>query len=1164
MSHFNIPRARKSLQDFDFHTLFIEELGWNQPPATRPDTFDCDGVTYTRRQIAELGGVIVFELTAADGQIPPAKARDRVQKQISHYYYENLLIFVDRLRTQSVWYWVKREGRKRYPRSHYYVRGQTGDLFLGKIAGMFVDMSELDEAGNLPVIEVARRVQASLDVEQVTKKFYNEFSRVQVRFTERIGGIDDASERRWYTSVILNRLMFTYFLQRKGFIDRDMDYLSHKLQQNPDFYRGFLRPLFFSGFAKPADQRDPAIRSLLGRVPYLNGGLFLPHPIEEKYGDAITIPDAAFEELLDLFGRYSWNLDDTPGGQDDEINPAVLGYIFEKYINQKAFGAYYTRTEITTYLCERTIHQLILDKVAEINQPLPGQPRPPTFDTIGDLLLNLDAPTCLLLITNILPQLSLLDPACGSGAFLVAALQTLIPIYQGIIGRIPFLKNAVLSQWLERIERQHTNLDYFIKKRIITDNLFGVDIMAEAVEIARLRLFLALVASARTVDDLEPLPNIDFNVLPGNSLIGLLRVDETQYQARLGEESYAELVARKTVMVQQYRNATQYEGLKNNARAVTSLRDLIQRQREATNATLNGILLDQFKALKIKYEQATWDAARNKAGKSRKRDLTPDDIAALHPFHWGYEFHEVMNTRGGFDAIITNPPWEALKPQAKEFFADYSDAISKKKMTIKAFKRVQAQLMQDPKIATAWLARLGRYRYESNYFSRAPQYAHQRTKVNGRTTGSDINLYKLFTERCYHLLREGGVGGLVIPSGIYTDLGATGLRQLLFAHTQITGLFGFENRKAIFERVDSRFKFVVLTFKKGGTTTRFPSAFMRHDVAELAHFPSENTLWLDVDLIKRLSPGSWSLMEFDSALDVQIAKKMLRFPALGETVPDRWNVKLTREFDMTNDSHLFHTEPGPGRLPLYEGKMIHQFTHQWGKPRYWVEESAGRRALLGRHEDTGQRLDYQTYRLGFRDIARNTDTRTMISTVIPPAFHGNKLPTTKVFDANGQRMLDDSTQVFLCAVWNSFVVDWLVRMKVSATLNFFYVYQLPVPRLTETDAAFAPIVERAAKLICTTPEFDALAQSVGLGDHTHGVTDPAARAQLRAELDGIIAHLYRLTEDEYRHILSTFPLVEEQVKQNALAAYRADSCGGCPAGLKTPSASRGDPLARPH
>jgi hypothetical protein len=152
---------------------------------------------------------------------------------------------------------------------------------------------------------------------------------------------------------------------------------------------------------------------------------------------------------------------------------------------------------------------------------------------------------------------------------------------------------------------------------------------------------------------------------------------------------------------------------------------------------------------------------------------------------------------------------------------------------------------------------------------------------------------------------------------------------MLFERTKIAGLFCFENRKEIFEGVHRSFKFVVLTFEKGKTTREFPSAFMRHDVEELERFPKEGAMPISVQLIEKLSPDSLSIMEFNNEADVRIAEKMLRFPLLGEKIEGAWNLKLSNEFHMTNDSHLFKTEPGEGRLPLYEGKMIHQFTHQW-------------------------------------------------------------------------------------------------------------------------------------------------------------------------------------------------------------------------------------------
>jgi hypothetical protein len=251
-------------------------------------------------------------------------------------------------------------------------------LFLSKLGSLVIDIADL-EVSEPSVIEIAQKLQSGFDIERVTKKFYKEFQEQHYDFLQFVRGIDNEVDRRWYTSVILNRLMFVYFLQRKGFINnKDLDYLQNKLKQSQQrgenrFFSEFLQTLFFEGFAKPEAERDDEVQDLVGRGQDLNGGLFLKHRIEQDYPN-IAIADQAFEQILALFSRYSWNLDDTPGGKDDEINPDVLGYIFEKYINQKAFGAYYTRPEITEYLCDRTINKLILDRVNAAIEVDPPQP----------------------------------------------------------------------------------------------------------------------------------------------------------------------------------------------------------------------------------------------------------------------------------------------------------------------------------------------------------------------------------------------------------------------------------------------------------------------------------------------------------------------------------------------------------------------------------------------------------------------------------------------------------------------------------------------------------------------------------------------------------------------------------------------------------------------
>ena len=902
--------------------------------------------------------------------------------------------------------------------------------------------------------------------------------------------------------------------------------------------------------------------------------------------------------MFTLFDKYSWHLDDRSGGKPDEINPDVLGYIFEKYINQKAFGAYYTRPEITEYLCDRTINKLILDRV---NGAMAQQPRDPreiqAFESIEDMATHMDAAICRHLVMGddaILRNLSLLDPACGSGAFLIAAMKTLIKIYSSIIGTVTTSTDHQLRHWLKQVTDDHPSVSYFIKKRIITDNLYGVDIMEEAVEIAKLRLFLALVSSAMTVEELEPLPNIDFNIMAGNSLIGLLRVDENAFNqlvpskgtstdptqinlmgetvvqgSLLGLEAanrYREILEEKNRSIAMYKthafSKDDGSGTEQDIRLL-NLRQHIDQVNHESETKLNQILLMEFvQKLRIRYEQAQLK------GRPKKRDLTIADIEALKPFHWGYHFDRVM-ARGGFDAIIANPPWEVFQTDEKEFFQQHDSLIRKNKIDIKSWGKQKKKLLEDPEIAQYWLDYCSGYPHVSAFFKKSNNYKNQISRVNGKIVSGKINLYAVFLDQCFNLLRGNGEFGIVIPSGIYTDLGTKQLREMLFSQSQVTGLFCLENKREVFENVHRSFKIVVLTYEKSGKTRAFPAAFMRQNVQEIQNFPNTDSIEIDVSLIRKLSPDALSIIEFKDNLGIKIAAKMSEFPLLGEKIANRWRLRLCNEFNMTNDSHLFYQENKEGRLPLYEGKMIHQFNSDYASPKYWLDESEAREKLIqGRirrikkiGKDKGglcENIDidesrivlyYESYRFAFRDVARTTDERTCIMSVLPKGrFCPHTMSLERVYtdDFNENKyeveynipILNFKTRLYIVGIFNSFIVDYWIRNQTSTHVSFFFVYGLPVPRLVEGDRYFSDIVERAAKLICTTPEFDDLAAEVGLGSHANGVTDEGERAQLRAELDGMIAHLYDLTEEEFTHILSTFPIVPEDTKQAALAEYR--------------------------
>ena len=651
------------------------------------------------------------------------------------------------------------------------------------------------------------------------------------------------------------------------------------------FYRAFLLPLFFEGLSKPVQNRSEDIQALLGKIIYLDGGIFQPHTFERQYAD-IQIPDTAFEKLFSFFSQYAWQIVDIPSGEDNEITPDMLGHIFEMHFNSiSGIGLSYTPPEIPEYLCRQTIHQAILEKVRQ----QASCARQDSFDSIEELLAKLDVQLCRQLLFEVLPSLSVLDPACGSGAFLVAAMNMLVTMYSEVINKIASLNDASLSVWLHDLRAQHSGLMYYFKKQIIANNLFGVDISAEAVEITRLRFFLALIASSRTIDELGPLPDISFHLSVGNSLVGLLptnEADDANLLRDAGEHNLTEVIPQ-----------------------------------------LNRILLTLLNQDDRRYR------------KYQQSRLSIEDIEKLAPFHWGYEFPQIMNERGGFDVIITNPPWEVLRPGIE-----------------KASETGQSLVLQ-----------------------LSPQYEYQNPVVNGRTQRTDVNLYKLFVEQSYNLLRDGGYCGIVVPHGICTDHSTQRLRELLSNKTRITGLFCFENRKKVFEEIHPAFKFSLLTFEKGGKTESFPAAFAKQDVEVLDQFPTEGSVHLSTDFVRRFSPDTLSIGEFRNQTDTRICEKMLRFPLLGKKLSDTWNVKFSSGLYMGSPNHLDTVQTDPDALPIYEGKMIHQFTHTFAPPRYWINKQ--RSALFSRQLEEQQMSGYRGYRLGFRDIASGSNERTLIATV---------------------------------------------------------------------------------------------------------------------------------------------------------------------------------------
>ncbi len=361
-------KIRRLIKDFNFDSLF-EELGWDRFKRELPIVVD--DVEYGLTGVREKRGFQVFHYLVPAGEpFPSAAVMTKVQRAVAKTAHENIVIFSDEAQTRQCFRVARRdEGKLLRSTGLDFHKGHSGEALAQRISKLAIS---LDEEEDLTLVDVTNRA-SELYAERVTKRFFTKFQQQRDAFKDFIKGIKDVQQREWYASLMLNRLMFVYFVQKKGFLDHDLDYLKNRLAKSREvnkefhaFYRYFLLKLFHDGLNKREADRDPDLEKLLGQVPYLNGGIFDQHRIETENKD-IKIPDKAFESLFAFFDEYKWHLDDRPLRDDTEINPDVLGYIFEKYINQKQMGAYYTKEDITEYISKNTIIPYLFDEAARRN-----------------------------------------------------------------------------------------------------------------------------------------------------------------------------------------------------------------------------------------------------------------------------------------------------------------------------------------------------------------------------------------------------------------------------------------------------------------------------------------------------------------------------------------------------------------------------------------------------------------------------------------------------------------------------------------------------------------------------------------------------------------------------------------------------------------------------
>ena len=765
-------RVREHLKKSSFTALFIEELGWNNPESKTPIEVTAINAQWKLKPIAEKRGVYIYQcLPDGNGKVPPYATRQKIEKEITKIAFEHLIIFTDQDQKQQIWQWVAREqGKPAAYREHTHYTHQSGDALLAKLAQIAFS---LDEEEGLTLAGTVFRLRDAFDREKLTKRFYERFQAAHKEFITFINGLEREADQQWYASLMLNRLMFVYFIQKKGFLDGDIDYLPNRLARVREsqgkgkfhsFYREFLLRLFHEGLGRRKEERAGDLESLLGNIPYLNGGLFEPHQLEGPDHN-IHIPDDAFEKVFAFFDEWDWTLDIRPLKDGKEINPDVLGHIFEKYINQKQMGAYYTKEDITEYITKNTVIPWLFQKAQDkcpiafekdrfvwsllcnspdlyayqamqhgTSLPLPkniadgiektskrgdwnktastdlGLPtetwrevveRRTRYETIkakieaGEIATIDDFITYNLDIRQFArdviqyaegPELvrafwqsingtldakhrpiTVLDPACGSGAFLFAALNILYDLYDACLDRMEEFVRELDNSEVQRGKKyedfkvilkqidEHPNRSYFIYKSIIINNLYGVDIMDEAVEICKLRLFLKLASQLENAQQIEPLPDIDFNIRAGNTLVGFTSVNEVT-EAIQGK-GQSNLMFDDTLQKIEHRAEDLDKAFILFRQQQTKLGGSVlpANKRELRNR-LGGLEDDLNLFLAREYGIDATQKTPTLAARQKFEEWK----TSHKPFHWLIEFYGIMKD-GGFDVIVGNPPYVEYK-----------------------------------------------------------------------------------------------------------------------------------------------------------------------------------------------------------------------------------------------------------------------------------------------------------------------------------------------------------------------------------------------------------------------------------------------------------------------------------------------------------------------
>jgi hypothetical protein len=892
-----------------------------------------------------------------------------------------------------------------------------------------------------------------------------------------------------------------------------------------------------------------------------------------------------YESLLDFTPRVST----APEDADGRPVPANTFFLDPRGAERKTTGSYYTHPSLVNELIQSALLPVARDRLAQAGLPVVDE------EAVGEATAGLLTDYAGLSDAQraageaALLSLRICDPAAGSGHFLVKA-------------------NNALGAELARIR---SGDDYpaeegvqAARRDVLAHCIYAVDLNPMAVELCKVSLWIN--ASVRD----KPLSFLDHHIKCGNSLIGATPelmedgIPTDAFQAVTGDH-------KPTVNAIRKRNREEQGGQLPLGLQVTLIETpedlerwrrltlLAEEQPQAAREAYGRYTADpdyQRKKLEADFWTAIffWPLAEGTEwapthGEFRRLQaegpgaLAPrlvDQIEALAEryrfFHWHLEFPEVFSDdeEGGFDVVLGNPPWERIKLQEKEFFADKDKEIASAHTPAERHKLIGKLPQTNPALHSAFIAALRDSETASHFLRNSSRFP--------LTSSGDINTYAVFAGLVRRIVAPKGRGGIVIPSGITTDYTYREFFQDLMDQQSLVSQYDFENREKLFPDVDSRMKFSLLTLSGNGWPCPVSDfAFFLQSVDDL--MDGERHFTLSREDLALINPNSLTCPIYRSKWDAELNKAIYRqVPVLikeGPPEENPWGVKFITMFHMTNDSSLFRTreqleaeglilngnvfQRGPQKwMPVFEGKMIGMYDHRAASIELHPESVLRQQqpvltSLAGHQDPSFVNMPYlwgpeaegrsRTPRIWrrewfpvFKRVTAATNERTVVGAIIPWSTVSYTLYVVVCSPENQDAL------VCLIANLYSFVGDYVVRQKTAQpSLPMGVVYEAaflqpatfrkPSPWDTNTPL-HKWVTKRVLELTYTSWDMKSFARDCGYNGPPFQ-WDEERRFLLRCELDAAYFYLYGITYDSLDYVMETFPIVKRKDLQR-FSRYR--------------------------